>query len=422
MNRRTFLHLLAAGAATSTQTGWGAQSGTNLHSSNLASAERDRLAGKEEERAEKTIRELIEAHRPSRLRQLPPDFKARVGASHVAGTYNFTDQPFLIEGAQRLLELGTKLGKFYFTPANPARDYPFNSQWPKCGTFVDLAQTDYYRQLFALPFSTFILQAHSSVEGGWKQDQPESFYERIREEFSAITRHFYKLHRNRPVTVVLQHWEGDWLLRGRGGELWNPPPPNWKKLCEQMQKWLAARQAGVSRARAAEEKTGAGAVPRCRVVHATEVNRVVDLWKGIPTMTEHVLPGVELDLVSYSSYDALHDPVTLYKCIEEIKKRVRATPLFGKNPVYIGEIGIPENERPQGVAEKWDKLLGAALAAEVQFIVQWELYCNEINPKLKPAPATPVKKSGDVRGFYLVRPDGSLSEAGKYFSGLWKRS
>jgi hypothetical protein len=283
-----------------------------------------------------------------------------------------------------------------------------------------LAATPYYEELFSLPLSTLILSAHSALEGGWKEDQPDAFYERITEDFFGITRHLYKLLRNRRVTVVLQHWEGDWMLRGRGGEEWNPPPENWKKLCEQMKKWLRARQAGVSRARAEAEK--GERAPLCRVAHATEVNRVADLWKGIPTMTEHVLPGVELDLVSYSSYDALHDPVTLYKCIQEIKTRVRATALFGKNPVYVGEMGIPENERPAGVAEQWDKLLGAALAAEVQFIAQWELYCNELNPKIKPAPATPVKKNSDVRGFYLVRPDGSLSEAGKYFSGLWKRS
>ena len=50
--------------------------------------------------AEAGIRSRIDAHRPSRLAKLPPDFNARVGATHVAGKYHFTDKPFLIEGAE----------------------------------------------------------------------------------------------------------------------------------------------------------------------------------------------------------------------------------------------------------------------------------------------------------------------------------
>ena len=50
-----------------------------------------------------------------------------VGSTHVAGKYNFTDQDYLNEGADKLLELGTRVIKLWFTP-KPYRDYPFNSQ------------------------------------------------------------------------------------------------------------------------------------------------------------------------------------------------------------------------------------------------------------------------------------------------------
>ncbi len=62
-------------------------------------------------RREEMLR-LIDAHRPSRLAKLPDGFNRRVGATHVAGKYHFTTKPFLLEGAARLLELGTRLGKF----------------------------------------------------------------------------------------------------------------------------------------------------------------------------------------------------------------------------------------------------------------------------------------------------------------------
>jgi hypothetical protein len=220
------------------------------------------------------------------------------------------------------------------------------------------------------------------------------------------------------LTIILQHWEGDWMLRGRGGELWNPPPADWAAKCEAMQRWLRARQAGVTKAR-----TEFGKNARCRIAHATEVNRVADIRKGIPTMTEKVLPGVELDLVSYSCYDGLRDPLTLWKCLAEIKRQARTGPLFGPGAVYVGEIGIPENDQPDRLTGRWDEWMGVMLAADARYIVHWELYCNEFSQAAEGKPRkTPVTDPRDVRGFWLVKPDGSLSESGKYFQELWQRA
>ena len=367
---------------------------------------------------EEEIRRLIETHRPSRLKKLPRGFNARVGAAHVAGRYHLTEKPFLIEGAEKLIELGSRLGKFWFMPNASASNYPFNSQWEPCATLVDLARSKCFQQLFALPFSTFILETDITINwprAGGKVTADSLAH--VTQAYFDLTAHFYRVFRDRKVTVILQHWEGDWLLRGRGGELWNPPAPDWLQRCEAMAGALAARQQGVTNARA---KFGKGV--KCRVAHAAEVNRVADLWKGIPTMTEHVLPNVELDLVSYSCYDGMKDSVTLWNCIAEIKRHARTTGLFGKNPVYIGEIGIPENDQPNRLTERWDELFGAMLAADVPYIAMWELYCNEPNPKKQPLPPVPIKNVDDARGFWLVRPDGSLSETGKFFTGLWKRS
>ena len=362
------------------------------------------------------LRRLVEEHQPSRLAAMPADFNARVGATHVAGKYHLTSKPFLVEGAEKLIELGTRLGKFWFEPKSPGHSYPFNSHWREYRTLTDLAQSDYFQETFALPFATIILECQSATEGGWKQELPRGFYESVEEEYHDLAAHLYQRYREREVTFVIQHWEGDWLLRG-AGKSWNPPPDNWATQCAQMQKWLTARQAGVARARAS---FGGGA--RCRVAHAAEVNRVTDIWKGIPTMTDRVLPGVELDLVSYSSYDALKDGVTLYRCLEEIRKYARTGSLFGRGAVYLGELGIPENEQPTRVAERWDEFLGAALAAKALYLVQWELYCNELNPRMRPPPKPPIRDPSQARGFWLVKPDGTLSQSGEYLSALWSRA
>ena len=359
----------------------------------------------------------IEAHRPGRGARLPPDLNARVGAAHVDGKYYLTGQPFLIEGAQRLLDLRARLGKFWFEPAHPARSYPFHTTWGRYAGFVELARSEAFRALFDLPFSTFLLEAHSPVEDGWQRaGLGDDFYRAVTREFHGFTAHLYRTYRDRAVSFVLQHWEGDWLLRGSAGGSWKTPPDDWRERCERMKRWLAARQEGVIRGR---EESGAGA--RCVVAHAAEVNRVADAWEGIPTMTRHVLPGLTLDLVSYSAYDGLATPLRLWKCLEEIRRHARTGPLFGPGALYVGEVGIPENDQPERIAERLDEWMGVFLAADVRYVAYWQLYCNEFARRGEAHPAAPVTDAGAVRGFWLVKPDGTLSAAGRYFRDLWAR-
>ena len=340
----------------------------------------------------------------------------RVGAAHVAGRYHLGSKPFLLEGAEKLLELGTRVGKFWFIPDSISKSYPFNSQWGQCKTFVELARSEYFQQLFALPFSTLLLEAHTPLENGWlTRDPSPGFYRSVQQEFYDLTAHIYRNYGDRDLTVVLQHWEGDWLLRGRGGESWDPPPADWEQRCQRMVRWLAARQSGVSAARA---EFGLGR--RCVVAHAAEVNRVIDSAKGIPTMTRRVLPHVELDLVSYSCYDGMKDPLTLWRALAEIRRYARTSSLFGADSIYVGEIGIPENERSGNLAEIWDTWIGVLMAARVRYVAQWELYCNEARGKEARPASEPITDPKQLRGFWLVRPDGSLSPTGKFFAGLWK--
>ncbi|MFA6544291.1 MAG: hypothetical protein WCS99_07685 [Limisphaerales bacterium] len=359
----------------------------------------------------------LAAARPSQLARLPADFNDRFGSTHVSGKYCLTEKPFLLEGAEKLLSLGTRLGKFWFEPARARRSYPFHSRWGDCSTLAELARSEYFSQLWQMPFTTFVLETTTPAEEGWRKvGLPDDFYATVTREYFDLTAHFYRLFRDRVVTVVLQNWEGDWLLRYQDPK-WNPPPADWRQRCEQMQRWLAARQAGVAKAR-----LESGARAKCTVAHAAEVNRVDDAFRGIPTMTRHVLPGVEMDLVSYSAYDGMNGgPVHFWKCLEEIRAHARTGPLFGPGALAIGEFGIPENVSSARITERYDEALGVMLAANVRHAAHWELFCNEFRNERQPPP-TPVNDPKLMRGFWLVKPDGSLSEGGKYFSALWQRA
>lgn len=358
--------------------------------------------------------EAMAAFRPSLHPERSEQYRDLIGTTLVRGQYYLTPKPNLIEGAEKMLELGTRVGKFWFEPGRAALDHAWNSDWPAMKTLRDLAASPYWQTVFRLPFTTLMLNAHSPGERGWNVEQPPEFYEHITAEWEELVRYLYATHGDRPLTIILQNWEGDWQLRGTG-VLWDTPPPDWQVRCERYARRLAARQEGVNRARAT-----APAGSRLRVVHAVEVNRVVDGWKGIPTLAEHVLPLVEVDLVSYSCYDAMADSPTLVRAIETIRRFARTGPIFGPGAVYLGEIGIPENVHPERITERWDELLGAALAARVLYVAQWQLYCNEPAPRTAPHPAPPLRDPRHLRGFWLLRPDGSLSETGMYFRRLWQ--
>jgi hypothetical protein len=369
------------------------------------------------------IKEIIDKNRPSTLGKLPEDFNARHGATHSDGKYHFTDKPFLVEGARRILGLGARLGKFWFAIDAAKKFYSFNSDWPACKNLPDLANTPYFQEVWDMPFQTILLTTTAPSEEGWrKPEQKPEFWAKISRDYYDIAAFFYEKFRDRPVTVILQNWEGDWMLRGIG-KPWDPPPDDWRLRCESMQRWIAAKQEGINRAR----RDFAGK-SRCTVAHAVEVNRVADAWKGIPTVTRNVLPGVEVDLVSYSAYDGINqgDPVRFWKCIDEIRDHIRTGPLFGPGAIMIGEYGIPENDAPERIRERYDEMLGVMLAKNILYSAQWELYCNELAGKKedlqKSPPEIPVKDAKAVRGFFLVKPDGSLSEGGKFFSELWSRA
>jgi hypothetical protein len=134
-------------------------------------------------------------------------------------------------------------------------------------------------------------------------------------------------------TFVFENWEGDWASRGGG---YDPLKPASELARMSMRKWLAARQAGVTSARHAVLGAGDSNIPPHstlasgsgggggggggNVLYSAEVNLVQESRVGgVPNMINTVIPFVELDMVSYSSYDTESDPVTFRAALEYIQ-------------------------------------------------------------------------------------------------------
>ncbi|MHC4369838.1 MAG: hypothetical protein ACYSW8_19680 [Planctomycetota bacterium] len=336
-----------------------------------------------------------------------------VGVTHVDGKYHLTDKDFLNEGADQILALGSRVIKVWFH--NPPKSYSFNSRWPPMPSMVDIAKSPYFRELFDKPFTTYIMMCFSKGRGAGyftsgmtaeqKLDEQRQFYE--------LTKYLLTTYKRTDKTFILQHWEGDWLIRGSYDKNVDPTPEAIKGMIG----WLNARQAGVSQARL---EVGCDGV---RLYHAAEVNRVVcSMRRGEPNLVNKVLPHTKLDLVSYSAWDATtehaRDPNVFRDALDFIATNMPDSPAFGGRNVYVGEFGMPENEFGAGrIREMIPDVIRTSLDWGCPYIVYWQLYCNELKLHNQP---TPVTDNDAVRGFWLIRPDGSKAWTWDYFHRLLK--
>lgn len=378
----------------------------------------------------------IEKFRPMKGAKIPANIKDILGATHVGGKYYFTSDPYLLEGCRKMNELGYGVVKLWFR--KNAGGYPYNSEWKlKSGiTLKELAQHPYWSACFDMPFTTFAL----SIDGAGIKTTDETAVKEEQEVFD-LTKYLLEKYKERDVTFILHNWEGDWMLRGGTGDFarWSRKagvlikavdgerrtvlvPADSAQRINAMARWCKALQEGVNRARAEVKKS------KCKVFHAIECNKVMDSMEGIPGIVNSILPLVETDMVSWSSYDGLDENgLNLYKGIQYIRQNIRPTKeMKGKAVVFLGEIGIPE-QRYEGLTEKgpvierWDAYVGVCLALNIPYLIQWELFCNEPkNEELRKLNET--RKTDEMRGFWLVRPDGTASFVGEYFDNLLKNA
>ena len=363
------------------------------------------------------IEERVRAARPLLGGKIPADLARRLGATHYDGHYFLTPKPYLVEGAEALQKLGMRVAKFWLRE-DKLPGYSYNSDWqiPLDARLVDVLRHKYFVAALALPFTTVVFEIFPLSQTREAFFDIASDFAEEEKQFHEVATYLLNTYAHRDLTFILQHWEGDWMLRGQAGASWEKSPAkDFQPRCDAFIRFLAARQRGVERARRENSAS------RCQVYHAAEVNRVWDGTKGIPTLTTHVLPHVTLDLVSWSSYDGMNSAVAAWQGVELIRQHMRPSPVFGNQAVYIGEIGKPENGATQkDIVEWWDRALGVFFALDIPWIINWELYCNE--PKDGTKGDRRPRKADELRGFWLIRPDGSLSYSGEYLVSLLKNT
>ncbi|MBX9766554.1 MAG: hypothetical protein K2X47_04715 [Bdellovibrionales bacterium] len=363
----------------------------------------------------------------------------QMGATHIDGRYRFTAQNFLEEGAQRILDLGTR-EIFVYMERNFRTRYPElgGTRWgdQEIKNLTDLAKSKPFENIFAMPFNTYLLTTFSFGlgDGPFRDQHPDDYDQKLineENEFYELTKYLMRAYDGSGKTFVLKNWEGDWW----GLKSYDPSRSITPSDAQDLVRVFSARQKGVLRAR--RESTSSSVW----VLHAIEVNRVADLIANpsLGRIANRVIPFVNppADMTTYSIYDTLLDAGTesviegrLTKAVQYLLNNTPDPLGLGSKRIILSEVGIPEN----GVSSnaESEKRLNVALRVGQNLRLHsasfWELYDNDCNYKNT---STPIQDSAlapndarrprntDCRGFYIFRPDGSEPQRNRVLRNYW---
>ena len=355
-----------------------------------------------------------------------------VGVTTCAGQYALTEEPCLIEGAKKIQELGTKNIKIWFEHAG--RQYPYHSDWPENienYSSLQLAKTPYFRQVFQMPFKTYSLEFNDATVN-WRDGLSESEKTKVFNNLYSLAVHLLSEYKGTGKTFIIQNWEGDGHLNR--SSLSNEQLP---VAIQGMIDWANTRQDAITRAR---KDIGCDGVV---VVNAFEFNYVLITNMPEPFVIDCVVPYTHCDLYSYSSYSSGRSEASLdgiYDRIEYIRSKTPASKLYGQHNLMIGEFGYDERRVPgQGYtatigsqSEAFQKMmvqqqLERLLSLNLTYVFYWQLYCNGAiddngnTVSTSPDPST-MRDTNHCKGFWLIRPDGSLTLTWNYFKSLFEEN
>jgi len=301
-----------------------------------------------------------------------------VGTQTIGASYQFTQEPILVETARAILAMGSSTLKFSLTPQGESA--------PKPHTLAETAAGDpAVKAVFQMPFANYVMWVSPlGVPGGGPFAATRLGTEL--QELYDLTRHLLTAYTGTGKSFYLGNWEGDWLLTRMD--------PNYAPTADEVQSmidWASTRQKAVDDARRDTPQTNV------HVYYYVEVNRVRDAMDGKVRVANKVLPRTNPDFVSYSSYDSQAGDVeeNFAEALDYLQAQLAPKPGIPGKRVFIGEYGMPLlGNSAQAQASLACHVMRAGLRWGSPFVLYWEMYNNEVTP------------DGRQRGFWLIDDHG----------------
>ena len=317
-----------------------------------------------------------------------------VGTQTIGASYQFTKETRLVETARAILAMGSNTIKLSLV-AEPGMD-------PKPRSLAEVAErSPSAKILFQIPFMNYLMWVSplsSPVGGAFDPRRLEA----ERREVYELTCYLLRTYNGTGKSFYLGNWEGDWLLTHT-----NPEYEPTTEEVRNMINWANTRQKAVDDAR--RDTTHA----KVNVYYYVEVNRVWDARKGMARVVNKVLPEVNPDFVSYSSYDSQYGDIekTYAQALDYIETQLKPKADISGKRVFIGEYGMPQMENGANAQDTLARhVMRAGLRWGCPFVLYWEMYNNE------------VTSDGLQRGFWLIDNQGVKQPVYQTHHGFYKKA
>ena len=350
-----------------------------------------------------------------------------VGAANVGGKYNFTQLPYLTEGAEMVAhDLGSSVYRFAMGP-DYKEVYTFNHNWSDVYSLKELAQTSAYSQIFSnSDLKTFVISATEFNRLAYEKvatenKDPNYFtqdYVRVTNEFYDLAKYLLQTYGSQNKTFIISTADGDEVF----GQIYdqctiNGGATQQKALAETYYRYLNARQNGINKA-VAEVKASKAKVYGCIEINTVSYGAYSGSTSSVARrLIDAVIPHTNADLYSFNNN---YTPLGYKDLVSELNTLLSKIPnpnpdFDGKKNIIIGGISYASNV--EGASGQLNAIASNVIQAVewgVQYVVYDSYFCTtRTDSSLDDRPT-----NGNMAGCWLVCPDGSYAPIFWYLKGL----
>jgi len=345
------------------------------------------------------------------------DYNFVLGTNAIGGKYKFTTDSKILEQAKQIRAMGSNVLKISLGPNSP-KSYELEIP-AKVKTTLELFKASpEYRKVFDMDFKYIFAWVHSLTGIEWKKgittEQEKILYDEMFEFASYLLNEYNQSGK----TFLIGNWEGDWLLHPNYNRNFIPT----QEHIDNMTKWFQIRQ------RAIDDAKKQSTAKNVELYYYIEVNLVLKGLKGEPCIALSILPNVNVDLVSYSSYEAIKNnrnyaqkKEQLAQVFDYLEKQLKPKPgLPFSRRVYIGEYGYhakaSQQESFKKQYEETKEIMRISLELNLPFALHWQMYNNEYEPNGESKQMSLINEEGKKMPLYHLHQK-FYTEMNNYLNG-----
>lgn len=259
-----------------------------------------------------------------------------------------------------------------------------------------------YRKVFDMDFKYILAWVHTLTGIEWKKGISAEQEKVLYDEMYEFASYLLKEYNQSGKTFLIGNWEGDWLLHPNYNRNFVPT----QEHIDNMTKWFQIRQ------RAIDDAKKQSNAKNVELYYYVEVNLVLKGLKGEACIAQSILPNVNVDLVSYSSYEAIKNnrnyaekKEQLIQVFDYLEKQLKPKPgLPFSRRVYIGEYGYhAKASQPESFKKQYDEtkeIMKISLELNLPFALHWQMCNNENEPTGESKQMSLINEEGQKMPLY----------------------